>query len=208
LLTRSEARARKLESLEDSVRRLESQAAEWSAFQSALKQEQMRLIETQQLNEQQRQRQMESWAEELNEYRQKMEEYTARMQRFTELYEENKKALETLEKFEQRLKQTQSELKELQHLADQRQKEQLEDWRMENEKRWRKETLSWERQWREQARRDEELEQWLKQVEEQTEWNRSQMVAFFRGRADQARQQIIELEKEMAWTEERLGGLP
>jgi hypothetical protein len=208
LLTRSEAQARKLELIEDSVRRLESQAIEWQGFQSALKQEQMRLIETQQLNEQQRQRQMESWAEELNEYRQKMEEYTARMQRFTELYEENKKALETLEKFEQRLKQTQSELKELQHLADQRQKEQLEDWRMENEKRWRKETLSWERQWREQARRDEELEQWLKQVEEQTEWNRSQMVAFFRGRADQARQQIIELEKEMAWTEERLGGLP
>jgi chromosome segregation ATPase len=208
LLTRSEAQARKLESLEDSIRRLESQAAEWQAFQSTLKQEQMHLIETQQLNEQQRQRQMESWAEELNEYRMKMEEYTARMHRFIELYEENKKALETLEKFEQRLKQTQSEVMELQRLAEQRQKEHLEEWQMENEKRWRKETLLWERQWREQARHDEELQESLKQVEKQTERNRSQLVALFRERAEQARQQITELEKQMAQVEERLGGLP
>jgi hypothetical protein len=208
LLTSSEAQARKLELLEDSVRRLESQAAEWQGFQSALKQEQMRMIETQQLNEQQRQRQMESWAEELNEYRVKMEEYTARMQRFTELYEENKKALEALEKFEQRLKQTQSEFMQLQHLAEQRQKEQLEEWRMENDKRWRKETLSWERQWREQARHDKELEELLEQVQKQTESNRSQMVALFRERAEKARQQIIELEKQMAQVEEHLGGLP
>jgi hypothetical protein len=208
LLTRSEAQARKLELLEDSIRRLESPIAEWPGFRSELKQEQMRLIETQQLNEQQRQRQMESWAEELDEQRMKMEEYTARMQRFTELYEENKKALEALEKFEQRLKQTQSELLELQHLAEQRQKEHLEEWRMENEKRWRKETLSWERQWREQARRDEKLEEMLKQVEKQTEWNRSQIVTLLREHAEQTRQQIIEMEKQMARAEERLVGLP
>ena len=208
LLTKSEARARKLESLEDSVRRLESQAAEWQAFQSALKQEQMNLVETQQLNEQQRRRQMEGWAEELDEYRRKMEEYTARMQRFTELYEENKKALEALEKFEQRLKQTQSESRELQHLAEQRQKEHLEEWRMESEKRWRKETLSWERQWREQARRDEEMEELLKEVDKQAEWNRSQIVALLRERAEKARQQIIELEKQMVQAEEHLGGPP
>jgi len=208
LLTRSEAQARKLESLEDSVRRLDSQAVAWQAFQSELKQEQMHLMETQRLNEQQRQRQLENWAEELDEYRMKMEEYTTSMQRFTDLYNENKKALETLEKFEQRLKQTQSELMELQHLAEQRQKEHLEEWRMENEKRWRKEALSWERQWREQARRDEELEALLKQVEKQTEWNRSQIVAFLRERAEKARQQIPELEKHMAQAEELIGKLP
>jgi uncharacterized protein YoxC len=208
LLTRSEARAKKLDSLEDSVRRLESLALEWQGFQSALKQEQMHLIETQQLNEQQRRRQLESWAEELNEYRMRMEEYTGRMQRFTELYEENKKALGALEKFEQRLKQTRGELTELQHLAGQRQQERLEEWRMENEKRWRKETLSWERQWREQARHDEELEALLKRVEEQTEWNRSQIVTLFRERAEQARQQIIKLERQMAQAEELVGGPP
>lgn len=207
LLTRSEAQARKLELLEDSVRRLESQAAEWPGFRSELKQEQMRLIETQQLNEQQRQRQMESWAEELNEHRMKMEEYAARMQRFTELYEANKRALEALEKFEQRLKQTQSELMELQRLAEQRQKEHLEEWRMENEKRWKKETLSWERQWREQARRNEELEELLKQIEKQTEWNRSQIVTLVREHAEGVRQQIIELEKQMAHAEKHLGEL-
>jgi chromosome segregation ATPase len=208
LLTRSDAQTRKLELLEDSVRRLESQAAEWQGFQSALKQEQMRLVETQQLNEQQHQRQMDGWAEELNEYRQRMEEYTARMQRFSELYEENKKALEALERFEQRLKQTQSELMELQRFAEQRQKEHLEERQMENEKRWRKETLLWERQWREQARRDEELEELLKRVEEQTEWNRSQIMALFRERTEQALQQITELERQMAQAEEHLGGLP
>jgi chromosome segregation ATPase len=208
LLTRNDAQTRKLELLEDSVRRLESQAAEWQGFQSALKQEQMRLVETQQLNEQQHQRQMDGWAEELNEYRQRMEEYTARMQRFSELYEENKKALEALERFEQRLKQTQSELMELQRFAEQRQKEHLEERQMENEKRWRKETLLWERQWREQARRDEELEELLKRVEEQTEWNRSQIMALFRERTEQALQQITELERQMAQAEEHLGGLP
>jgi chromosome segregation ATPase len=208
LLTRSEAQARKLESLEDSVRRLDSQAVEWQAFPSEVKQEQMHLMETQRLSEQQRQRQLENWTEELNEYRMKMEEYATSMQRFTDLYNENKKALETLEKFEQRLKQTQSELMELQHLAEQRQKEHLEEWRMENEKRWRKEALSWERQWREQARHDEELEALLKQVEKQMEWNRSKIVAFLQERAEKARQQIPELEKHMAQAEELIGKLP
>jgi hypothetical protein len=208
LLTRTEAQVRKLELLEDSVRRLESQTPDWQGFQSALKQEQMRLIETQQLNEQQRQRQMESWAEELNEHRQKMEGYTAQMRRFTELYEENKKALEALEKFEQGLKRTQSELMELQHLAEQRQKEHLEEWQMENEKRWKKETLAWEHQWKEQARRDEELEELLGQVEKQTEWNRSQIGGLFRERAEQVRQQIIELERQMVQAEEHLVELP
>jgi hypothetical protein len=208
LLTRDEAQNRKLELIEDSVRRLESQVAEWQGFQSSLKQEQTRLIETQQLNEQQRQRQMENWAEELNEYRQKMEEYTSRMYRFSELYEENKKALELLEKFEQRLKQTQGELMELQRLAEQRQREHLEEWQMENEKRWKKETLSWEGQWREQAKRDGELEETLKQVEKQTEWNRSRIVALFRDRSERVRQQIIELEKQMAQAEEHLGRFP
>jgi hypothetical protein len=208
LLTRTEAQVRKLELLEDSVRRLESQTPDWQGFQSALKQEQMRLIETQQLNEQQRQRQMESWAEELNEHRQKMEGYTAQMRRFTELYEENKKALEALEKFEQGLKRTQSELMELQHLAEQRQKEHLEEWQMENEKRWKKETLAWEHQWKEQARRDEELEELLGQVEKQTEWNRSQIGGLFRERTEQVRQQIIELERQMVQAEEHLVELP
>jgi hypothetical protein len=208
LLTRTEAQVRKLELLEDSVRRLESQTPDWQGFQSALKQEQMRLIETQQLNEQQRQRQMETWAEELNEHRQKMEGYTARMRRFTELYEENRKALEALERFEQGLKRTQSELMELQHLAEQRQKEHLEEWQMENEKRWKKETLAWERQWKEQARRDEELEELLEQVEKQTKWNRSQIGVLFRERAEQVRQQIIELEKQMVQAEEHLVELP
>jgi chromosome segregation ATPase len=207
LLTRSEAQARKLETIEDSARRLETPIAEWPGFRSELKQEQVRLMEAQQLNEQQRQRQMESWAEELDEHRMKMEEYTARMQHFTELYEENKRALDTLEKFEQRLKQTQSELMELQHLAEQRQKEHLEEWRMENERRWKKETLSWERQWREQARRDEELEELFKQVEKQAAWNRSQIETLLRERAEQVRQQILELERQMAQAEEHLGGL-
>lgn len=208
LLARNETQARKLELIEDLVRRLESQAPDWQRFQSESKQEQMRLIETQQLNEQQHQRQMESWAEELNEHRMKMEEYTARMQRFTELYEENKRALGALENSEQGLKRTQSELIELQYLAEQRQKERLEEWRMESEKRWRKETLSWERQWREQARRDEELEKLLKKVGKQTEWNRSQIVALFQERTEQVRQRIVELEKQITQAEKHLSELP
>ena len=79
---------------------------------------------------------------------------------------------------------------------------------MENEKRWRKETLSWERQWSEQTRRDEKLEELLKQVEKQTEWNRSQIVTLFQERAEQTRLQIIEMEKQMARAEEYLVGLP
>jgi hypothetical protein len=79
---------------------------------------------------------------------------------------------------------------------------------MENEKRWRKETLSWERQWREQTRHDEELEALLKQVEEQMEWNRSRIVTLLRERAETARQQMTELEKQIAQAEELGSGFP
>jgi hypothetical protein len=52
------------------------------------------------------------------------------------------------------------------------------------------------------------LEALLKQVEKQAEWNRSQVVALLRERAEKARQQITELEKQMAQAEELIGGVP
>ncbi len=48
----------------------------------------------------------------------------------------------------------------------------------------------------------------LKQVEEQMEWNRSRIVTLLRERAEKARQQITELEKQMAQADGLLGEIP
>jgi hypothetical protein len=203
LFQRTEALSTKLQLLEELVRRSEHQIGELDLVGAELKQKQEEFFEAIRLSEQQRERQMNEWAELMDEQCRKMEAYEVQMRQSTEQYEKNKQALAALEKLEERLKRDQAEVAELQRLAEKRQKHQLDEWQAEDEKRWKKHTIIWEQHWRNQDRWNEEQATRLGSLEESSEANRAQITALWQTWQEYARRQITEMQERIVHAEEK-----
>ena len=203
LFKRTETQSAKLQLVEELVRKNERRLGELDLQGSELKQEQKEFFESIRLSEQQRVRQMNEWAERIEEHRQKVEEHAAQIQRSKEQYERNKQALAALEKVDELLKRRQAEVSELQRLAEKRQKNQLEEWQAENEKRWKKNLLIWEQYWRTQDRWNEEHAKRFGPLEESAEVNRAQVMALWRTWEEYARRQIGEMQERIVHAGEK-----
>ena len=204
LFKRTEAQSAKLQLLEELLRKSERQMEELDLQGSELRQEQKDFSESINLGEQQRVRQMKDWTEQMEERRQKMEKYDAQMQQSAELYGRNKQALAALGKFEERVKQGQADVAELQRLAEKRQKNQLEEWRAEDEKRWKKNLLIWEQHWRTQDRWNEEHTAQLVPLKESAEVSRIQITALWQTWQEYARRQIGEMQERIVHAGEKV----
>jgi chromosome segregation ATPase len=187
LLKRTEAQVAKLSLLDEQTQRHKSQIEQLTAGFETLRQEQRAFVEEVQIKEQQRQRQMSTWEAEFAAYQERMDEYGKRMQRSTEQYELVKKALAELEQLEERLLRNQNEVAELQRIAEERQKQQLEHWDAEQEKRWKRQLLLWEQQWHDHDRRNDEQLARLDVVEERSADNEAQVAALWEAVEEQAR---------------------
>ena len=200
----SEGQSAKLQLLEELFRKSERRMEELDLQGSELRQEQKDFSESINLGEQQRERLMKEWAEQMEEQRQKMEKYDAQMQQSAELYGRNKQALAALGKFEERLKQGQADVAELQRLAEKRQRHQLDEWQAEDEKRWKKNLLIWEQHWRTQDRWNEEQAVRLGSLEESDKANRAQITALWQTWQEYARRQIGEMQERIVHAGEKV----
>ncbi|RLC72235.1 MAG: hypothetical protein DRI52_03940 [Chloroflexi bacterium] len=187
LLKRTEAQAAKLSLLDERTQKNTSQIERLMATRDELKQAQQAFIEEMQIKEQQRQRQMAAWEAEFVAQQEHMDEYGKRMRLFNEQYELAKKALAELEQLEERLLRNQNEVAELQRIAEERQKQQLERWDAEQEKRWRRQLLLWEQQWHDHDRRNDEQLARLDVVERRSADNEAQVAALWEAVEEQAR---------------------
>ena len=204
LFKRTEAQSAKLQLLEELVRRSEHRIGELDLQATELKQEQQEFFESLRLAEQDRERLMNEWTDQMEEQRQKMEKYDAQMRQAAELYGKNKQALAALGKFEERLKQSQAEVAELQRLAEKRQRHQLDEWQAEDEKRWKKHMIIWEQHWRKQDRWNEEQATRLGSLEESTKANRAQITALWQTWQEYARRQISEMQERIVQAGEKV----
>jgi len=204
LFKRTEELSSKMQLLEDLIRKNEHRIRELDLLGSQLKQAQEEFFESVRLAEQDRERQMQEWTEQMEEQRQKMEQYDAQMRQAAEQYEKNKQALVALERFEERIKQDQAEMAELQRLAEKRQREQMDEWLAENEKRWKTNLLLWEQHWRAQERLNEEHAARFASLEEYTRMNRAHVTALWQTWQDYARHQIGEMQDRIVQAGEKV----
>ena len=204
LFKRTEAQSAKLQLLDELVRRDERRIGDLDLVGTELKQKQEEFFESLRLAEQQRERQANEWAEQMEEHRQRIEDYDAQMRQSAEQYGESKKALAALEKFEERIKQDQAEVAELQRLAEKRQKKQLDEWRAEDQKRWKKNLLIWEQHWRTQDRWNEEHASRLGQLDEFTKADRAQIMTLWQTWQEHARGQIGEMQERIVQAGEKV----
>jgi hypothetical protein len=173
-------------------------------IRTELQQQQRRFLEEMQMADQQRQRLVKEWEELEQEREQRMGEFGEEMRLYNQEYAKIKSALANLESVGERLQREQHEVAELQRLAEERLRSKMDDWEAQAEKRWQREKLLWEQQWRDHDRRSaEELER-LSLVDERSETNQEQIVHLWDVVADDMRQQVQAVQNRMIRTSEHI----
>lgn len=167
LLKRLEAQGSRAQILEEVVRRSEHRLDEMDASETERGWQRREFIESLQRAENAREHQMFEWREMMEAFQQRMDKAAEQMRRHQDQYMESKRMLENMQKLEERLNRGYAEMAELQRLAEARQRAKLEESQAEGEKRWKKQILIWEQQWRDHDRRNDEQLSRISVLEEQ-----------------------------------------
>jgi hypothetical protein len=173
-------------------------------IRTELQQQQRRFLEEMQMAEQQRQRMAKEW-EGLEEGReQRMHEFGEEMRLYAQEYTKIKSAMANLESLGERLQREQHEVAELQRLAEERLRSKMDEWDAQSEKRWQREKLLWEQQWRDHDRRSAEDQERIGLVDERSEINQEQIVHLWDVIADDMRLQVQAIQNRMIRTSEHI----
>lgn len=199
-----EAPMARLRFLEEREKQSAKQMAELQIFEKKLKEDHARFMEKQQLAEQTRRRQMAEWVEEIESWRKLNEGWSAQLQQLKKQHQENVRALAALQELEGGLKQTHKELAHLQHLGEERQKKQINEWREESDKRWAQYEAEWQRQWKEQSEFNKEILKRIEHLEEQSDKQQAQILALLQAQEQYARRQVAEIEDLIGDAKERI----
>lgn len=128
-------------------------------------QEQDKVFEELRLSDFRRAQEMKAFTEDVNKAIAPIPDHVAGYQRMQEMAMANQRALEEIKSFQPRIEGRQAEMAEMQRIAEERIKKQVEEWQAEQEKRWKRQTLSWFEQWQEHDRLHETWEARLEKIE-------------------------------------------
>ena len=180
LLKRTEKQDTRAKSLEDASLRHERHVQELLQAMSELKLQQGEWTQSQALAGEQRKREMALWLEQVEAQREDAQSRVDRMEAFSDTVASGRQALASLETFKEQLRRDQNQVAELQRLAEERQRKELEEWQVEDEKRWRKHELQWEHQWKEQYERHNALMPRFTALEDDVTALQQQVLALWR----------------------------
>jgi len=161
--------------LEDSIRKIPPRVEEAVeiAKSYAPRIEELRIADFQR---EQRVKQYLEQAAQVNEEVTRLVEQT---QRYALLYNQNRQALEGLEAFQARLEKRQNEIAEMQRLTDERLRRQWEEWQTIFARDWQKRQVTEEDRWRRQDINNQKLTEHLAEIDEQTEYYYTEIVALW-----------------------------
>ncbi len=112
-----------------------------------------------------REKRMEEWADEWESIRDTIEKFKKQMEAFSDRYRVAGDMLKEIRQFQESIRRDQNQVAELQRLAEERQQKRLADFLDENERRWKKQELSLESQWKTQDRINREVKEKLPQID-------------------------------------------
>jgi chromosome segregation ATPase len=179
-MKRLEQQGSTLQSIGDVAQRQERDTGELKELVSQLRSSQRDFVEKQLLEAEQLKRQVTDWFEQLEAYARKMDQFTARMETFDDTYREDRQVVEGIQRFQEQIRREQAQVAELQRLGEERQRRQLDEWKEENEKRWRKELLRWDHQWGEQSKRNAQFTDTFSNVNGRLSQHRAELDAAWR----------------------------
>jgi len=129
-------------------------------------QEQDKVFEELRLNDFRRAQEIKAFTEEVSKAIAPIPDHVAGYQRMQEMAMANQRSLEEIKGLQTRIEGRQAEAAEMQRIAEERMKKQVEEWQTDQEKRWKRQTLTWFEQWQEHDRLHESWEVRLEKVEQ------------------------------------------
>lgn len=120
-------------------------------------------IDQQTLQLQQRDQQVDDVIKKASENDESMKRYAERFESWSEAYRDMKKIIDDFERIGDRLERRINEVAEMQRLSEDRFRQEWNDWRADDQKRWKQFTLSNDEVWRQH---DREFERFVKRIAE------------------------------------------
>lgn len=120
-------------------------------------------IDQQTLQLQQRDQQVQDVTQKATENDENMKRYAERFESWAEAYRDMKKIIDDFERIGDRLERRINEVAEMQRLSEDRFRQEWNDWRADDQKRWKQFTLSNDEVWRQH---DREFERFVKRIAE------------------------------------------
>lgn len=153
----------KLTLIEDLSIRNERRIQEMQNGQHEQREQIQQFIDSQNLITQQRDQQISEMSKRFGQYDEDMERNLQRFETWSAAYREMKRIIDDFERIGDRLERRINEVAEMQRLSEQRFREEWNQWRDDDQKRWKQLTLSSDEVWR---NHDKEFEQYVNEFKE------------------------------------------
>lgn len=129
---------------------------------------------------------VKKWEGQVEAIREAFERLLAERQQFIQEHQNVKKALERLETFQTRMEARQNEVAEMQRMAEERLKQQWEEWQTAREKERRHWELAQEERWKQQERTNATLSKQVENTLQALQLYHSQLTALWESRRAEA----------------------
>lgn len=153
----------KISLLEDLAIRNERRIQELQNGERERREQIQQFIDSQNLVIQQRDQQVEDLIKRFQAHESELEENMQRFETWSQAYRDMKRIIDDFERIGDRLERRINEVAEMQRLSEERFRQEWNDWRDDDQKRWKQLTLSNDEVWR---NHDKEFEQFIKRIEE------------------------------------------
>ncbi len=151
---RSESIKEKLTFLEGWAERGTQQMVDLQAFGERLREEQAQLVGELRVIDDKREKQLAAWAKEMREWRSEVKKVGEQVALSDKQHRNAEKILSAMDTLRVQLQKDREVLQHMEQTAEERQRQQLEEWRKENEMLWLRNDEKWAQMGEENARRD------------------------------------------------------
>lgn len=156
----------RLDTLNSALLRLENSLPAISERQEVIQQSTKNWMEQIQLGEYERNQKLEGWRRAMEEQADNLERFNKEWIRFSDQYKEAKMAVTTLSQWQEQIEKQQRESAELLRVETGRMLSRWDEFRLENDKRWKNEDVDREQRWATVNRHEREMREQITLLEE------------------------------------------
>lgn len=156
----------RLDTSNSAILRLESSLQSVTEKQSQVQESTKNWMEQIQIGEYERNQRLEGWRRLLEEQEERVEQFNKEFVKFSDMYKEAKMAVQTLTGWQEDLEKQQREAAEILRVETSRMQSRWDDFRHENDKRWKSQGVDAEQRWNTVNRHEREIREMIDLIEE------------------------------------------
>ncbi len=156
----------RLDTSNSAILRLESSLQSITEKQNQVQESTKNWMEQIQIGEYERNQRLEGWRRVLEEQEDSMERFNKEFIKFSDMYKEAQMAVQTLSGWQEELEKQQREASEILRVETSRMQSRWDDFRHENDKRWKSQGVDAEQRWNTVNRHEREIREMLDLIED------------------------------------------